>query len=327
MKQLAIPIQSGTNNFDIDWGDGTVETEQTAAPSHTYVSAGTYTVKIRGQFQGVLFNNAGDRTKIQSITQWGQIPWANGTGAFYGCTNLTSSATDTLNTTRFTSLQNMFRSCTNFTDNTLNGWDVSNVTTLESAFDDAAIFDSPLDSWDVSNVTNMATTFAAAFGSTTSFNQPIANWDVSKVTTFRDMFANNTAFNQPLDNWTLNTSSSIDLDLSGMFGVATAFNQPLNSWDVSRVTTMNAMFFGATSFNQPLNSWIVSRCADYQVMFEGATAFNQNLGQWGSNFTGLRTSTSVITLTDMFKNCGMSTTNYDATLLGWNNTPGSFLSP
>ena len=325
-EMITIPMQTGTNNFDIDWGDGTVETEQTVAPSHTYASAGTYTVKVRGQFHGVIFNNAGDRTKIQSITQWGQIPWANGTNAFYGCTNLTSSATDTLNTTRFTSLQNMFRSCANFTDNTLNGWDVSNVTTLESAFDDAAIFDSPLDRWDVSNVTSMAATFAAAFGSTTSFNQPIANWDVSKVISFRDMFANNAAFNQPIDNWTLNNSAS-DLDLSGMFGIATAFNQPLNSWDVSRATTMNAMFFGATSFNQPLNSWIVSRCANYQNMFEGAIAFNQNLGQWGSNFTGLRTSTSVITLTDMFKDCGMSTTNYDATLLGWNNTPGSFLVP
>ncbi|MCL6296759.1 BspA family leucine-rich repeat surface protein, partial [Jejuia spongiicola] len=44
-------------------------------------------------------------------------------------------------------------------------------------------------------------------------------------------------------------------------------------------------------------------------MFEGATTFNQNLGDWDIS--------TVSNMTDMFNGVTLSTTNYDATLIGW----------
>jgi len=39
-----------TYNYDIDWGDGNIDTAQTADITHTYDVPGTYVVKITGNF-------------------------------------------------------------------------------------------------------------------------------------------------------------------------------------------------------------------------------------------------------------------------------------
>ena len=44
---------TGTYNYEVDWGDGTVETVTTYnGGSHAYSSTGTYEVKISGDFPG-----------------------------------------------------------------------------------------------------------------------------------------------------------------------------------------------------------------------------------------------------------------------------------
>ena len=46
--QYIYPLRaaSGSNNYGVDWGDGTVQSYTSTAPTHTYASADTYTIKI-----------------------------------------------------------------------------------------------------------------------------------------------------------------------------------------------------------------------------------------------------------------------------------------
>jgi surface protein len=97
--------------------------------------------------------------------------------------------------------------------------------------------------------------------------------------------------------------------MSSIFEGASLFNQPIGSWNVSNVTNMSAMFAYASSFNQPIGYWNVSNVTKMGGMFVSATAFNQPIGSWNvSNVTNMG---------GMFKIAGLSTANYDATLIGW----------
>ena len=102
----------GTNNFDVDWGNGDTDTGVTASIAKGYKAPGTYTITITGNDIGVYFGNANDKLKIQNIINWGNQS-INFNGTFYGCANLTSSATDAPIITT-SDLRNTLRNCTAF---------------------------------------------------------------------------------------------------------------------------------------------------------------------------------------------------------------------
>jgi surface protein len=220
-NQFKLPLISSLPlNAVVDWGDNTTDTITVwnqAETTHTYASAGTYTIKITGDLSGWSFNNGGDRLKILNIASWGalNISVANG---FYGCTNLTATATDAP-TISSTSLQNYFRGCTNF-----NG---------------------AIGNWNTGSVTNMALMFAFA----TAFNQNIGSWNTSAVTNMGGMFTVATAFNNggssDINNW--NTSAVTNM--LQMFQSATAFNQNIGSWNVANVTNFVSFMLGKTNLN------------------------------------------------------------------------------
>jgi surface protein len=79
-----------------------------------------------------------------------------------------------------------------------------------------------------------------------------------------------------------------------MFYNATSFNSDLSAWDTSGVTNMWGMFGGASSFDRSLAAWDVSNVTNMQWMFGDAD---------GQAYT----------------TSGLSTANYDATLIGWSS--------
>ncbi|MCB9187916.1 MAG: BspA family leucine-rich repeat surface protein [Flavobacteriales bacterium] len=182
-------------------------------------------------------------------------------------------------TANWTSMQSMFNSATNLTITATDVPNLTNCTTMQSMFGSYPNSTVPMiNTWNTSSVTNMQSLF-----DNSSFNDDISNWDVSNVTNFSTMFRHNYSFNQDISNW-----------------------------DVSNATTMHQMFASATTipvpFNQDISGWDVSNVTDMSYMFQYCS-FDQDLGGWDmSNVTNANT---------MLTGSGMSTENYDNTLIGW----------
>jgi len=295
-------------------------------------------------------NNNADHKKIITIEQWGDIEWSSMELAFYGALNLTYSASDVPDLSGVTSTAFMFSGAENF-NGAIGNWDVSSVTNMWEMFSEARTFNQGIVDWNVSNVTDMRNMFQ----NTNAFNQDIGGWDVSSVETMRQMFTAARVFNQDIGDWNVssvtnmsemfqsanafnqdigewdvssvtdmgfmfNQAAAFNQDIGGwdvssvtdmvfMFGSAAAFNQDVGGWDVSSVTEMDAMFISAETFNQDIGEWNVGNVTRMGAMFADAEAFNQDLGDWNIQ--------NVSTMAFMFNNSGLSTKNYDNTLIGW----------
>ena len=352
---VKLPLMSvGTYNFWVDWGDGRkdyvtsfsqIYVRETVANTHTYRTAGTYTIKIIGIIRGwTYYPNDGEEKKLISIDRWGCLELrddiANGQ-LLAGCSNLDlSNVKDTLRTTYLTSINTLFALIPNLKVNLLNNWNLSNITNIRGVFSNNTNFNDFIGNWDTSRVTTMNLLFQNA----DMFNQDISNWDVSKVATFNQTFSSCNDFNQPIGNW--DTSSAIDI--SFMFQNTNSFDQNLGNWDVSKVTTFNQTFLGsifnnggssdinnwtintigsvlmtsmfqnATAFNQPIGNWNVSKVTNMTSMFAGATAFDQDIGNWDivavTSITGFMSSKTPATF---------SAANLDAIYNGWSSRPSN----
>ncbi|EZH75934.1 hypothetical protein ATO12_03845 [Aquimarina atlantica] len=301
-----------TYNFTIDWGDGTIETNVTTTPKHTYVEPGVHTVAVSGVLPAIQFKDKPDEiegegavsnaAKLETIEQWGDNQWEFFTEAFIDCKNMTYNAKDIPNLSKVTELQSMFYGCTKFNGD-INNWDVSTITSMRSMFSGASSFNKALDQWDVSNVTDMRGMFSNAtlfngnistwnvgkvekmgsmFFKATSFNGNISTWNVGKVTNMSSMFNGATAFNSDINQWNVGSVT----DMGSMFSEATSFNKDLSNWNVANVTSMRYMFAIASSFNQDLSKWDVSNVTTMEQMFSGAVAFNGKIDIWDvSNVT------------------------------------------
>jgi surface protein len=329
-QTFILPLEAtGTYSFHVTWGDGNkdvISAWDDAAKTHTYTSAGTYTVVITGVITGWRFNDGGSCLKIREIKQWGPLRLGNNQKYFYGCKNMTVTATDILDLTGTTDLYGAFWWCNALTTvPSMNDWDVSAVTDMTITFGRCYLFNQDIGSWDVSSVTTMVQMFHTAH----VFNQDIGSWDVSSVTDMRGMFLSCTDFNQDIGSWTVSAVTDMEdmfnwaeafnqdigswtvsavTDMNEMFMMATMFDQDISSWDVSSVTDLGSMFMLATSFNHPLNSWNVSAVLDMSNMFSQAAAFNQPLNSWNVS--------SVTDMGEMFANA-----------ISFNQNIGSWTTP
>lgn len=211
-NQITIYTIGENNDYNVDWGDGTVNTGVKGDIDHTYILPGTYQVSITGSFPGMYFNNGGnarlrDDDKIISIDQWGDIKWTWLGLAFAGCNNLDVRATDIPDFSQGPNLFGMFSECTSFVGNeTINSWDMSRVDNTAYMFHGATKFNQPLDNWDVSDVDLMYNMFALA----SVFNQDISSWDVSNVRNMNSMFIHASSMNQDLSNWDISKVENMD---------------------------------------------------------------------------------------------------------------------
>jgi surface protein len=355
-NQITITTTTDDQNYTVDWGDGSETTGVAGEITHTYLTAGTYTVSISGDFKNIRFNYSGtDSRKLLTIEQWGDIEWNTMEAAFLFCGNLAVNALDVPDLKKVSNMAGMFSgvkainsdlsqwdvssvkdmsemfSCEESSCSVIQGissWDVSSVTDMYQMFYEAADFNQDISSWDVSSVTDMRQMFDYA----AAFNQDISSWDVSSVTDMVYMFYNATTFNQDISSWDVSSVT----DMSGMFYDAADFNQDISSWDVSSVTNMSYMFGYSTAFNQDISSWNVSSVTGMSEMFHYAAAFNQDISSWDvSSVTDMYQMfenaaafnqdisswdvSSVTNMYRMFDGLTLSTPNYDALIQGWSS--------
>ena len=280
--QLKLPLEpTGNYAFTVFWGDASsdvITAWNDPAVTHTYAAPGDYLVEIDGTCEGWRYNNAGDRKKILSVSDWGILKFGNNGDYFYGCSNLTlNSVNDTPDISLTTNMSQAFRECSSLSSfNNLNSWSTSNANDMSYMFSFCPLF-----------------------------NQNIGSWDVSNVTTMQGMFYDATLFNQDISTW---NTQSLD-DASYMFSDATNFNQDISTWITSGVTNMSGMFSDAISFDQPIGTWDVTNVNLMSYMFQGADSFDQDLGSWNV--------INVYDMSGMFDGIALSTQNYDSLLQGW----------
>lgn len=308
--QITIPTNAGETytSYDVVWTNltnpGVMEGSATVNVATDYTVTGmedgsTYQVEISGTFPAIQFaNTAAFRDKILTVEQWGDISWTSFSNAFYGCSNLTITASDAPDLSLVTDMSSAFHNAS-MLNQSIDHWDVSNVEDFSNMFRGASIFNQPLDSWTVTSALDMSQMFrnADAFNQNLNswvpssvstmfgmfygadvFDGAIGNWDVSSVTNMRSMFFLASDFNQPLAGW--GTTTGLVQDMSLMFSNATSFDQPLNAWDVSSVQDMDNMFDNAAVFNQDLNGWITSSLNSLSQTFKDAVLFNGQIDQW-----------------------------------------------
>ncbi len=301
-ETITIATLSNTYNYTIDWGDGTVATNQTTEATHSYTVAGKHTIKISGVYPQIVIPTS-EREKLLEVTQWGTIKWESMEDAFRGCSNLKLNTTDIPDLSLVTNMGGMFSGATSFNQD-ISGWDVSNVTNMGEMFERATSFNQEISAWNVSKVVSMAGMFLGATNfnqdisswdvsnvfsmyrmfESTGFNQDISGWDVSNVTNMESMFWGATSFNQDISTWDVSNVTN----MWSMFSEAISFNQDVSAWNVSNVTSMWSMFSGVISFNQDISGWDVSNVTDMWSMFDGATSFNQDISGWDvSNVTDM----------------------------------------
>lgn len=189
-ETFSLPLEAtGTYDFHVDWGDlssDDITVWNDAAATHTYADAGTYEIQITGSIVGWRFNDGGDKLKIYEIKSWGPLRLGNNHSYFYGCSNLTITATDILDLTGTTTFLRIFRGCSSLTTiPSINGWDVSSITDMTYAFVDCSSFNQDLSSWDTSSVTSMYFMFFDCL----AFDQNMSSWDITSVTNMDGMFS------------------------------------------------------------------------------------------------------------------------------------------
>jgi surface protein len=316
---IMLPLEStGTYNFNVNWGDGSaVETITSwTAASHTYATAGDYTIEIGGTIIGWRFNgDISQAYKFKQILQWGVLRLGNNGNYFRGCSHLTlNSVVDTPNLTGTTSLAGMFGECLSLTTiANLGSWNTASVIDFREMFSGAFLFNDPgvsswvttsaqfmqymfngahlfnqnLSTWNTASVKNMSYMFQECY----AFNSNISGWVTSAVTEMGGMFSKASVFNQPIGNWE-RTGSTVGnvTDMDAMFADASAFTSAIGNWNVGNVTDMSFMFHGSCPYNSSLSSWNTSKVTNMSYMFQFNTAFNQNISTWDvravTNFEG-----------------------------------------
>ena len=233
-NQITIPTNPReVYNYNVDWGDGTTDTNITEDITHTYDESGIYQVSITGRFPRIYFNNSGepfpvqypqkiaDTKKIISVDQWGSNRWNSMDFAFAGCSNLDITATDIPDFSKDIMFSYMFYNCTSLLGNeSMSQWDLSPTSMTASGM----------------------------FSGATQFNQSIGNWDVSNIRYLDRMFENATSFNQNLGHWNIGKVENMNAMFDGSGLSIASYDKILNAWSALPNLIENVKL-GATNIN------------------------------------------------------------------------------
>ena len=288
-ETFTIPCQNaGTFNAGIDWGDGQVSTitaYNDAALTHTYATAGDHVIRITGTFPNIYFNNGGDKLKVKSVENLGEVGWTKLNRAFYGCTNLTSFTAGTTDTSAVTDMTIMFYGCTS-------------LTTLD------------VSSFNTALVTNLSLMF---YGCSSVTTLDVSSFNTALVTDLSLMFYN-CASVTTLDVSGFNTASVTTMN--GMFRACTSVTAlDVSGFNTALVTNMDSMFNGCSSVTAlDVSSFNTALVTNMSLMFWGCSSVTDIIGVDTFDIGGLNSTGD---LTSFALNVTLPTARYDALLIAW----------
>jgi len=150
---------TGTCNFNVVWGDGTMDRNVSADITHNYPAAGIYKVAVVGVLPRVFYNAAGDRLKVKKILSFGDVVWGDFENAFRSC-GITDINGVIANGQGVTSFMNAFRNMQLSTIPAGLFDNCPNVTTFNAAFPVNQLTTIPAGLFDnCPNVTNFGVCF------------------------------------------------------------------------------------------------------------------------------------------------------------------------
>lgn len=300
---VTLPL-SGTCNFIVDWGDGSVGQVTSATDNdriHTYASGGTYTITMTGILEGFQVNNGALKSYLIEVTQWGRTNLKYLQAGFFGCNRLTAcygvldssqinsfggtfrnctalttiETVSTLVTSACTMIGGMFNACSSLTSLDLSGWDTSNVTTFYGLYG----------GWEGSpfaNCGNLVTLNMSGWD-TSKFNHvSLAFLNCAKLTTITGVEnlvkSSCTALSQTFEGCKKLTSiNTTNWDTSNILSYFNTFKdcQVLNNIDVSVFTinttnpvNMSSMFHGCNILSSlDLTGWDTSKVTTFANTF------------------------------------------------------------
>lgn len=317
-QTITLPLVNGyTHDFTAIWGDGSANGRVTAYNDsdavHTYTSAGTYIIRIRGKCQSFALNGASAmRTNITRVIRWG-------TAAdflllnFYGCTNLTQLPFDGTGITAITGASNIttmahfLRGCTSFTQ-ALNDRMFSNLTlctSFESTFDTSGI--SGIVPVDLFRYNTLATTFKRTFFTTSISGECDTYYtDLFKYNTVAQIFEETfavTSISGNVSNVMFTYSGANATNFRGTFRNTNLGSLgevlPADIFD----TNVNAINFGFT-FNFTKYTCAIPLLFTYNTL---AQDFNSTFAS--TPFSGIIPA-------DLFRNAGSSALIFSSTFSG-----------
>ena len=298
--------------YDIDWGDGVVETGLVDTQTHTYASAGTYDVAVTADTGRILFNGSGDKSKLLNIKNWGSCAWTSMERAFYSCNNLTNiDATDSPDLSNATHLNIMFQS-SGLQSVNFSNWNVENITNVQNMFySNQSLTSVDFTNWNTNNFTECGSLFKKCYNLQDIIG--LNTWNLTNCTTKSSIFEECTnLINLNLEGWSMSSTVSIlrlFKNCSNLINVV-----GIEDWDLSNCSNLYETFMGAGLFNQNINNWTVKTVFGVNAtrMLQYCISFDHSLDNWDvSQFNGM---------SNFMLDVNLSVNNYDSTLISWANS-------
>jgi len=253
-QTFTIPCQNyGTFNATVDYGDGTGSQTVTAYNdsnlTHSFATAGQYTITIDGTFPTIrFFNDATSAALVDEVVDLGDVGWLMLYGGFEGCTNLTAFNTGTANTANNVIVQRMLKDCTNLTTLDLTNFNTSNVNAFASMFQGCeSITTLDLSSFDTSNVTSMFAMFWRCLNLTTL---DVSSFDTSSATDMRFMFYRTNLTDLDIKHFDVSsvTNAGNFLNQSNNALTTAAYDELLEAWATQDVQLNVPWHFGDAQY-------------------------------------------------------------------------------
>lgn len=219
---------------------------------------------------------------------------------FGDCESLTNLNLGAFKTDSVTNMSGMFSNCKVLTDLDVSTFDTSKVTNMYGLFEGSSLKKLDLSTWDTSNVTDMYHMFYNC-SSLESLN--LTNWNTRKVTRMTNIFSNCSSLSDfIIDGW--NDFNSLT-DMQSMFaGCNSLTNLDLSNWNVSNITNMYHMFENCRSLESlNLSNWNTEKLTNCSWMFDSCSSLKSldlsdlnlnNAGSTDNMFWGCKALTSII---------------------------------